>query len=85
MIHNFENTESWDDKAGNTSNSKLASPQLLHFCAPFLCIHHQLHTKFTPLKVSHLPPLKKCSVVIILNLFHVFVESIKLSKTAKKI
>jgi len=32
MIHNFENTESWEDKAGNTSklgNSKLASPHFI--------------------------------------------------------
>ena len=29
MIHNFENTESWEDKASNTqklSDTKLASP-----------------------------------------------------------
>jgi len=31
MVNNFENTESWEDKAGNTynlGNSKLASPTL---------------------------------------------------------
>jgi len=42
MIRNFKNTESWEDKAGNTSklgDSKFASPPLLYFCAPFLCIH----------------------------------------------
>jgi len=44
MIQNLENTESWQDKAGNTkvkANSKLASPPLAHFRAPFLYIHHQ--------------------------------------------
>jgi len=39
MIHNFENTERWEDKAGNTQklgNGKLASPPLIftpHFSA----------------------------------------------------
>jgi len=44
MIHNFENTESWEDKAGITwkfGNSKLASSTRLYFRAPFLYIHHQ--------------------------------------------
>jgi len=43
-LHNFENTESWEDKAGNKSklgNSKLTSSPLLYFRVPFLCIHHQ--------------------------------------------
>jgi len=72
VIHNVENTKSWEDNAGNTQklgNSNLASPPLLYFRALFLCIHHQQTTNFTPLKVSHLPPLKKCLVVGILNLF----------------
>jgi len=71
MIHNFEITESWEDKAGNTlklSISILASPPL-YFHAPFPCIHHQHTTTFTPLKVSHFPPLIKCLVFGILNLF----------------
>jgi len=41
IIHNFENTESWEDKAGNIQklgNSKLASPTRIYFRAPFLCI-----------------------------------------------
>jgi len=42
MIHNFENTESWEDTAGNT---KVTQQQVgiapLNFRAPFLCIHHQ--------------------------------------------
>ena len=44
MKHNFDNTEKWEDKASNTQkmcNSKLASPPLFYFHAPFLCIHHQ--------------------------------------------
>jgi len=44
MLHNFENTESWEDKAGNTKklgSSKLELPSLLYFRAPFLCIYHQ--------------------------------------------
>jgi len=71
MIQNFENTESWKDTAGNTQklgNSKLASPPLVYFRAPFHCIHHQETTKLTPLKVSHFPPLKKCLVDGILHL-----------------
>jgi len=43
MIHNFENTESWEDKAGNIqklANSKLESLPL-YCCAPLLSIHHQ--------------------------------------------
>jgi len=43
MIHNFENTENWEDNAGNISklgNSKVASSPILLFRAPFLCIHH---------------------------------------------
>jgi len=49
MIHKYENTESWEDKTGNTwklGNSKLASTPLLYFHDPFLCIHHQWTTKF---------------------------------------
>jgi len=44
MIQNFENTENWEDNAGNTyklGNNKLASPPFLYFRAPFVCIHHQ--------------------------------------------
>ena len=62
-------------KAGKTrlatqklSNSILASPSL-YFHAPFPCIHHQYTTTFTPLKVSYFPPLIKCLVFGILNLF----------------
>jgi len=43
MMHNFENTESWEDKASNTwklGNSKLASPPL-YTRAPFLRTYHQ--------------------------------------------
>jgi len=38
MIHNFENTESWEEKTGNTyklGNSKLASPHFFIFAAHF--------------------------------------------------
>jgi len=60
MIQNFENTERWEDKAGNTKKlgkSKLASLPLLYFHPPFLCIHHQQKqtTKFTPWKFHTFP------------------------------
>jgi len=53
MIHNFENTKRWEDKAGNTqklSNSKLASPPLFIFTPHF--------SAFTINKLQSLPILK---------------------------
>jgi len=50
MIHNFENTERWEDKAGNTQklgNSKLASPPPLIFTPHF--------SAFTINKLQSLP------------------------------
>jgi len=50
MIHNFENTEWWEDKAGNTQklgNSKLASPLLFIFTPHF--------SAFTINKLQSLP------------------------------
>jgi len=50
MIHNFENTERWEDKAGNTQklgNSKLASSLLFIFTPHF--------SAFTINKLQSLP------------------------------
>jgi len=50
MMHNFENIERWEDKAGNTQklgNSKLASPPLFIF-TPHL-------SAFTINKIQGLP------------------------------
>jgi len=50
MIHNFEKTERWQDKAGNTQklgNNKLASPPLLFFTTHF--------SAFTINKLQSLP------------------------------
>jgi len=50
MIHKFENTERWEDKAGNTQklgNSKLASPLLFIFTPHF--------SAFTISKLQSLP------------------------------
>jgi len=72
MIQNFDNTEKWKNKAGNTEklgNSKLASPPLFYSHAPFPCIHHQHTATFAPLKVSHFTPLIKFLAFGILNLF----------------
>ena len=59
MIHNFEITESWEDKAGNTwklSNSILASPPL-YFHAPF---HSpSIHYNVYPFKSFTLFPFDK--------------------------
>ena len=58
MIRNFENTERWEDKAGNTQklgNSKLASPLPFIFTPHFSAFTINKLQKFTPLKVSHFP------------------------------
>jgi len=50
MIHNFENTEKREDKAGNTQklgNGELASPPLFIFMPPF--------SAFTINKLQSLP------------------------------
>jgi len=61
MIHNFENTEGWEEKAGNILKlgiSKLSSSPILHFRIPFLCIHHQ-KIQSLPLSTFHTSPIEK--------------------------
>ena len=74
-MHNFENTESLEDKAGNTSklgDSKLASPPLLYF-VPDLSAFTMNKLQSFHLWKFHTFPIAKCLVVGILNWFsHVF-------------
>jgi len=71
MIHNFENTESWEDKAGNTKVSQFQvgiapTSLLLH---PIAQHSPSINCKIYPFEIFTLPFLKKYLVVGILNLF----------------
>jgi len=60
MMHNFENTESWEDTAGNTQklgNSKLASPHLIF--APHVSAFTINKLQSLPLWKFHTFPLWK--------------------------
>jgi len=58
MIHNFENTERWENKADNIQklgNSKLASPPLLIFTPHFSELTINKLQKFAPGKCHTFP------------------------------
>jgi len=71
VIHNFKNTESWEDRASNTqklSNSNLASHPLFIFTPHFSAF--TINTlQSLPLWKFHTFPIEKCLEVDILNWF----------------
>ena len=89
MTHNFENTESWEDMAGNTyklGNSRLVSPHLFIFAPHFsaFAINKPQSLPFWKFQTN---PFKKCLLVGFLNLFtFMFLwESMKPETTTKVI
>ena len=74
MIYNFENTEGCEDKGLATQkklgNSKLVgiAPTSLFPC-PISLYSPSINYNVYPFESFTLPPLRKCLVVVILNLF----------------